>query len=279
MCRERAEVALAYELEEFPGGEPGEEAAGPLFADSRFGYGFTIGGYDRSLPLVLDPMILVYCGFVGGTGNESANGIAVDDSGHAYIVGETDSTQASFPVVVGPDLSYNGEYDDVFVAKVAPGGANLVYCGYIGGSDTEYGSGIAVDGSGYAYVSGWTVSAEPSFPARLGPDVVQNGGQDAFVAMVSSYELHYPVFDGHDYDGDGTSDISQYRPSNGVWYVSGQSDTPWGVTGDIPVPGKLRPRHRHRDRRLSTRNGLLVHTGRFDNPLGNGGRHPRSRRL
>ncbi len=59
-----------------------------------------------------------------------------------------------FRTIDGPDLTYNGDRD-AFVAKVNASGTALVYCGYIGGSGTDYGYGIAVDGSGNAYVTGY----------------------------------------------------------------------------------------------------------------------------
>jgi len=62
--------------------------------------------------------MLVYCGYVGGTDNDCGNGIAVDGYGNAYITRMTSSTEASFSVTVGPDLTYNTGTPDVFVAKV-----------------------------------------------------------------------------------------------------------------------------------------------------------------
>ena len=119
-------------------------------------YGFEVGYYDVSLPLVLDPAILVYCGYIGGSNDDACTGIAVDGSGNAYVTGYTESTEATFPETVGPDLTYNGGSRDAFVAKVDSSGTALVYCGYIGGSSYDYGYGIAVDGSGNAYVTGYT---------------------------------------------------------------------------------------------------------------------------
>ena len=85
----------------------------------------------------------------------------------------------------GPDLTYNGA-GDAFVAKVNAAGTALVYGGYIGGSGDDGGRGIAVDGSGNAYVTGVTQSTEASFPVLVGPDLTFNGVQDAFVAKVNA---------------------------------------------------------------------------------------------
>ena len=57
----------------------------------------------------------------------------MDGEGNAYVTGYTDSIEASFPVTVGPDLTWNGGPSDAFVAKVNAAGSALVYCGYIGG--------------------------------------------------------------------------------------------------------------------------------------------------
>src|SRR6266540_930439 len=129
---------------------------------------------------------LVYAGYIGGSGEDRGTGIAVDGAGNAYVTGDTSSTQATFPVLVGPDLTFNGGLFDAFVAKVNAGGTALVYAGYIGGSDSDLGFGIAVDGTGNAYVTGQTVSTEASFPVSVGPDLTYNGANDAFVAKVNA---------------------------------------------------------------------------------------------
>ena len=112
----------------------------------------------------------------------------MDSLGNAYVTGGTSSTEASFPVTVGPDLTFNGGPRDVFVAKVNPLGTTLDYAGYIGGSGNDFGNGIAVDSVGNAYVTGSTFSTEASFPVTVGPDLTFNGGStlgDAFVAKVN----------------------------------------------------------------------------------------------
>ena len=177
---QRDEVAAAYVLEGEGAGE------GQV-------YGFRLGAYDPSLPLVIDPAMLVYAGYIGGSGNDFGNGIAVDGAGNAYITGFTLSTEASFPATVGPDLTFNGGVFDAFVAKVNPGGTALVYAGYIGGAGFDRGFAIAVDGAGNAYVTGITESTEASFPVTVWPDLTFNdaagplrlGLGDAFVAKVN----------------------------------------------------------------------------------------------
>src|SRR6266540_3998985 len=129
---------------------------------------------------------VVYAGYIGGSGEDRGTGIAVDGAGNAYVTGDTSSTQATFPVLVGPDLTFNGGLFDAFVAKVNAAGTALVYAGYIGGSDSDLGFGIAVDGTGNAYVTGQTVSTEASFPVSVGPDLTYNGANDAFVAKVNA---------------------------------------------------------------------------------------------
>jgi len=170
----RVEVAASFELEK--GSEPGLQA-----------YRFRVGGYDPARELVVDPVTLVYCGYIGGSGDEYGRGIAVDALGRAYVTGRTESTEATFPVTVGPDLSYNGGDADVFVAKVAATGTALDYCGYIGGAGDDEGSAVAVDAAGNAYVTGRTESTEATFPVTVGPDITYNGGsEDAFVAKVNA---------------------------------------------------------------------------------------------
>jgi len=73
-------------------------------------------------------------------------------------------------VKIGPDLTHNGGMD-AFVAKVNSSGKALVYCGYIGGSNSDIGRGIAVDSSGNAYVTGLAESSEGTFPVKVGPDL------------------------------------------------------------------------------------------------------------
>ena len=129
-------------------------------------YGFRVAAHDRTRPLIIDPALLVYCGFIGGGSTDIAAGITVDAAGNVYVTGRTSSDQQTFPVGAGPDLTYNG-VQDVFVAKVNSQGTGLVYCGYIGGSSYDYGEGIAVDAAGNAKAGlAGDQGAKPERPAQ-----------------------------------------------------------------------------------------------------------------
>src|SRR6185369_5801384 len=111
-----------------PGSFP--EAVGP---DLTFN-----GGVSDAFIAKVEPSgtALVYAGYLGGSGDDTAYDVEVDASGSAYLTGITTSAETSFPAVVGPDLTYNGgSGGDTFVAKVDPAGTALVYAGYIGGAD------------------------------------------------------------------------------------------------------------------------------------------------
>jgi len=153
-------------------------------------FAFRVGDYDRTAPLVLDPALLIYCGYIGGGSHEEGFDIALDASGNAYVAGATYSDEKTLPVRVGPDPTLNGVLD-AFVAKVNAQGTALVYCGYLGGSNDDLGLGIAVDAQGNAYVSGSTSSDAKTFPVKVGPYLTFKGGSagqplDAFVAKVSA---------------------------------------------------------------------------------------------
>ena len=145
-------------------------------------------GFDVFLSK-LNPMgsALVYSTYLGGSGFDGGYSIAVDSAGNAYITGQANSTD--FPTA-SPIQASPGGGEDAFVAKFNPTGSALVYSTYLGGSSSgaidEFGSGIAVDTVGNAYVTGMTDSTD--FPTTAGAfqTTFGGGGTDAFVAKISS---------------------------------------------------------------------------------------------
>jgi uncharacterized repeat protein (TIGR01451 family) len=198
-------------------------------ANAGYLFGFNVGTYDPSKALVIDPVILVYSGFLGGSGDDRGNAIAVDSDGSAYITGETNSTQVNFPTTVGPDVSQNGGLD-AFVAKVDPTGSQLLYAGFIGGSGDDRGNAIAVDSLGNAYITGETNSTQTTFPVTAGPDLTHNGLSDAFVAKVnaSGTSLVYAGYIGGFGDDRGAG--IALDASNRA-YVTGETDS---IGGSFP---------------------------------------------
>jgi len=187
-------------------------------------YGFHLGDYDPALPLVIDPELLVYCGFIGGGTEDKGHDIAVDSNGFAYVTGSTLSDETTFPETVGPDLTHNGDID-AFIVKVEADGTGLVYAGYIGGEDWDEGHGIAVDTNGNAYVSGFTYSDETTFPVLVGPDLDFNdGNNDAFVAKVKAdgTALDYCGYIGGSAEDVGTGIAVD---ATGRAYVSGTTES------------------------------------------------------
>jgi len=100
---------------------------------------------------------LVYSTYLGGSGDDFPAAIAVDSNGNAYVAGATKST--NFPTVNALQATLGGT-EDAFVAELRAGGAALVYSTYLGGSNTDYAYGLAVDAAGAAYVTGATRSAD-----------------------------------------------------------------------------------------------------------------------
>ncbi|MDA8306865.1 MAG: SBBP repeat-containing protein [Deltaproteobacteria bacterium] len=143
---------------------------------------------------------LVYSTYLGGSGDDEAYSIAVDSSGNAYVAGLTGSTD--FPVNNALQ-SVNGGGCDAFVTEIAAGGKSLVYSTYLGGSGDDEASGIAVDSSGNAYVTGTTVSAD--FPTHNAIQSTYGADSDAFVTEIAAagQSLVYSTFLGGSRDDSG----------------------------------------------------------------------------
>jgi hypothetical protein len=146
---------------------------------------FRVASYDRTRPLVIDP-VLTYSTYLGGGGQDFGQAIAVDASGNAYITGYTTSsnfplTPAAYQATFNSPYGDSGEYN-VFVAKLNSSGSALVYSTYLGGSISDQAFAIAVDGSGEACIAGTTGS--PDFPTT--PGAFQNTAAGGFVTKLSA---------------------------------------------------------------------------------------------
>jgi hypothetical protein len=143
------------------------------------------GGTSNAFVTELAPSFdaLVFSTYLGGSGQDSANAIALDASGDVFVAGST--TSADFPVE-NPYQSANAGLENAFVAELAAGGASLVYSTYLGGRGMDAAAGLALDTSGTAYVVGQTTSTD--FPVR-GAFQSENQGSsqpdgNAFVAIL-----------------------------------------------------------------------------------------------
>jgi hypothetical protein len=192
---------------------------------------FSLGAYDHSRSLTIDP-VLEYSTYLGGSNGDSAGAVAVDGVGNAYLIGSTVSL--NFPVTPGAVFqnhgACNGSCYDAFVAKISTTGNGLEYSTYLGGGGDDFGTGIVVDASGNAYVTGATNSSD--FPTTGGALQRSCGGDcyyhDAFVATLNSTgsALLYSTYLG----GSGEDWGSSIALQNGNAYVSGFSDST-----DFPV--------------------------------------------
>jgi uncharacterized protein (TIGR03437 family) len=137
--------------------------------------GFRLGPYDRSRPLVIDP-ILRFASFLGGAGDDTAAGVAVDSAGNIFVVGTTTST--NFPLFP-PNQPRPRGASEIFVTKLNPAGAGIAFSLYLGGSGDDTATAAAVDPGGNLYVVGTTTST--NFP-QAGTGL--RGPGDAFLAKL-----------------------------------------------------------------------------------------------
>lgn len=192
---------------------------------------FAVGTYDHSQPLIIDP-VLNYSTYLGGTADDVAFSIAVDALGHAFVAGETMSTD--FPSgthgAVSPAPATN--LGAAFVAELDPTGTSLLYSTYLAGTSTnafEGAFGIALDASGKVYVTGLTFATDfPTTSNAFNPGpLTTNPNGTAFVTKLDptasgAASLLYSTYlagTGGDYGNAIAADAS------GNAYVAGFTDS------------------------------------------------------
>ncbi len=162
---------------------------------------------------------LSYSTYLGGSGADAGNGIAVDAAGNVYVTGYTTSTDFN---TRNPLQSTNRGKSDAFVAKINPAGSQLLYATYLGGSQEDVGYAIAVDAAGAAYVTGYTAANDFNTQAPLQS---YRGDFDAFVAKINpagsalSYSTYLGGADGDlgagiAVDGAGNAYVAGYTTSS-----------------------------------------------------------------
>ncbi len=204
---------------------------------------FAVGDYDGSRPLVIDPLLLDYSTYLGGSLMDGASGIAVDRDGSAYIAGFTETIPpdehdtpgaTDYPSTPG---AYQGpptdhvRDEDAVVSKLSPSGDALEYSTYVGGPPDERANSIAVDARGAAYVVGsarftgfpFTTTLDPvpeyaplAFALKLSPD----GGRLRYSTRLGAGEANSVAVD-----------------SSGSAYVAGETGPNTGFPEVNPVPG------------------------------------------
>jgi hypothetical protein len=208
-------------------------------------YQTALGGSVDAFVTKLNPTgtALVYSTYLGGTGGDSAFGIAVDNAGDAYVTGKTQNVTGNtdstdFPTTPGAyqtafRTGLSGDDFDAFVTKLNPAGTALVYSTYLGGTSDDTGRGIAVDAAGNAYVTGNTDSTD--FPTTPGAYQAPVGGDShAFVTKLNpaGTALVYSTYLGGTGYGIGTAIAVD---AAGDLYVTG-----WTQSANFPItPGAL----------------------------------------
>jgi photosystem II stability/assembly factor-like uncharacterized protein len=149
------------------------QAPSTVFASTR-------SGSDAFATMFRPDGTLLFSTYLGGTGEDSAQGVAIDVLDAVYVTGSTKSLDLA---TVGPYQSQNAGGDDVWVAKIDPKQPAVLYCSYLGGSLDDHASAITVNALGEAFVTGYTYSR--SFPT-VSP--LQATLEKAYSAFVTRFD-------------------------------------------------------------------------------------------
>lgn len=203
-------------------------------------YGFDVGPYDRSLPLVIDP--LLQNTYLGGSGEDVARAIAIHPAtGEVYVTGHTWSTD--FPKVGGSEQILpvpGGTFNkDVFVTRLNAALTKREQSTYIGGNGDDTAYAIAISPlTGDVYVAGETMST--NFPKVTGGYqamfAMGGTGQDGFVVHLNAAltsRLLSTYYGNHGYE---TISAIAVHPVTGDVYVAGYA-VPWESFNSYPIPG------------------------------------------
>lgn len=176
------ELRQLFAYQQLPNGTR-QQVPCEFVVDAEGAISFSLGQYDRSRTLVIDP--LLYSTFIGGSGDDDAQGVAIDADGNTWIVGQTIDATTDLPTTTGAyDESHTGLLD-AFLAKFDPsasGAAQLAYSTFLGGSQGDFARSLAIDGNGKIWLTGG--ARESSFPKNPGDYDASPGAHEAFVVQI-----------------------------------------------------------------------------------------------
>lgn len=216
--------------------------------------GFSVGDYDKSRPLIIDPAIITYATYLGGEDDDLVHDIAADADGNAYAVGMTQS--ALFPTKDAYQPGRNAFTVEAFVTKFNADGSELIWSTYLGGGQPQPEEGVhgddgayavALDGNRNVYVTGWTLSAD--FPTR---NAMQTHladaccGTDSFITKLNPAgdQLVFSTYFGGA-SGDDVGRGIAVDKNNNVYVVGYTSSFAFPTTH--PIQGEINGRTLHAD--------------------------------
>ena len=198
-----------------------------------------------------------YSTYLGGTNLDAGTGIGLDGAGNVYVAGYTSSTNFPATNSLSGMIRLNGSTNtqpvfsaypyDAFVAKFSPGGTNLIYSTFLGGTNNDQANAIAVDAAGDAYVTGWTIST--NFP-NSNPNLIANQSfitnnltglftTNSFVVMITNGPSNVPKIAHSAVFGGLAADVANavaLDANTNIYIVGSTSSTNFPVTGAVATP-------------------------------------------